>query len=43
MAYNGKKVSIVITSCKRFHLLRRALYGLSACCEDLNIIIIRLF
>ena len=38
MAYNGKKVSIVITSCKRFHLLRRALYGLSACCEDLNIV-----
>jgi len=38
MAYNGKKVTIVVTSCKRFHLLRRTLYALSACCEDLNIV-----
>ena len=38
MAYFGKKVSIVITSCKRFHLLRRTLYALSACCEDIDIV-----
>ena len=38
MSYRGKKVSVVITSCKRFHLLRRTLYALSACCEDIEIV-----
>ena len=38
MSYRGKKVSIVITSCKRLHLLRRTICALSACCEDIGIV-----
>jgi len=39
MAYRGKKVSIVITSCKRLHLLRRTLYALSVCCDLVSIVL----
>lgn len=38
MAYRDKKVIIAITSCKRLHLLRRVLYALSVCCEDIDIV-----
>lgn len=38
MAYCGKKVTIVITSCKRLRLLRRVIYALAACCEDIDIV-----
>lgn len=38
MSYKNKKVVIAITSCKRFNLLRRTLYGLSVCCEDIGIV-----
>jgi hypothetical protein len=38
MAYKEKRVTVVVTSCKRFHLLRRTLYALSVCCEDLSIV-----
>lgn len=36
--YKNKKVSILITSCKRIHFLRRVLKAFNVFCKDLNII-----